>query len=139
MIVQNLDYEVIDGVYCKIHPHHRNGNPNKSQWTVSMCDELWAFVVSRIQGWVGKGQAWALHVVRGNVSVVGVSSDRARDLHLCRFVDPNSNNRWHGFPADYQVRQQDIPPVSVLRQWLGASLISKSAMRKIKQGQPCNL
>ena len=95
--------EVIPGVHYGCHPDHRNGNHNKSQWTISTTEEVESFKCSYSQRWVLGTRAWGLHLVDGQPAYLGTAIDRSRHLFVARFEDGNGNQRWqHGYPADHQ-------------------------------------
>lgn len=122
-----------------INPHHRNGNTNKSQWTISEADEIKCFDLAKNQGWVLGEKGWGLHVVGQKPTWLGVAQDHSTQLFVAKFVGDSSGVEWHGYPADYRNNHHDIPEEGILRKWLSESGLSAAKVRKIAKGQPCNL
>lgn len=118
----------------QIHPQHRNGNPNKSRWTVSYEDELSIFAGTAIDGVITDGQyMWGLFVPLYEPEVLGVTKngDQSR---IAIFDNGKHNGFWHGYPADY-IREQEIPPDDVLDLWRTKEIIRKPDINKIIKGQ----
>lgn len=122
-----------------IHPDHRNCCPSKSQWTISEVTEKNIFLDALGRQWIQGVHGWGLLLTHGNLSYVGVSSDRKRKLFVARFIDGASSHNWHGYPADHQRCQRDIPSTSVLNDWLQSGILPAPKIRKLMRGQPCNL
>jgi hypothetical protein len=124
------------------HPHHRDGRPAKSQWTISIAEELASFDHAGREDWLMPPEeptvGWGLHCVEGSPCVLGVAVDRSRDFIIAKFVTSNGSD-WHGYPADHQSNPQDIPLEAVLASWLQGSLFSAAKVRKIVRGQPCRI
>src|ERR1035438_3288612 len=96
---------------------HRDGTPVKSQWTVSLQAEQLSFDHATLKEWTsGVTVRWGLHL-SPRPENLGVSATAlgtpTRDLFIAKFVDGNSNDLWHGYPADPYRHQQDIPPINV--------------------------
>lgn len=72
------------------------------------------------------------------MQVVGINNDK-EELRIAKFIDGTGSDVWHGYPADYLNRKQDIPSTFVLQIWVSSGYIGKSDLRKIRQGMPCNL
>lgn len=126
------------------HPPHRNGNPNKSQWTITPDAELACFALSGNEAWLllEVGIGWGLHLeVDGtgtaNVSYLGENAARNRVLFLAKFV--GTSGQWHGYPCDPQAKAQDIPKPAILESWLAKKLLPAAKIRRILKGQPCSL
>lgn len=75
----------------------------------------------------------------GSLNYLGVIHDRNIDVFIAKFVTDKNHNTWHGYPADYQLKAQDIPAGSILLKWEEQNLITKAKMRKIMRGQPCRI
>lgn len=140
-----------DGVSYAFHPHHRNDSyrddpHRKSQWRPDFPQntELECFFLCFVNEWwvtgiQGKREGWGVYLPPGPFRYVGSSADARRDLLLAKFVDGTGSHSWHGYPADYQARPQDVPDPDVLKEWLRARPISPRAVRLISSGQPCDL
>lgn len=122
-----------------IHPHHRNNNPNKSQWTIAEAAETACFRRSEQEQWLFALKGWGLHLVGDEPQLLGVCRDRGRRTIVARFVGDANSGDWHGYPADPVACVQDIPIGEVRRVWLERKLVSKPALRKITCGQSCSL
>ncbi len=118
---------------------HRNNSPRKSQWKISDQDERTCFVLMYDSRWCERNCGWSLHLDNGIIDYLGVSVIRQRRLFLAKFVDGNNNQRWHGYPADHILNQQDIPTGEILLAWKYAGYLSFPKVRKLMRGQPCNL
>lgn len=121
---------------------HRNGASSKSQWTISKCDEHESFQLARSRDWCGLGLGWSLHLAGAKAQCLGAGA-RAKGRHdvqlfIARFVSGTVND-WHGYPADPQIHNQDIPPAALLERWAEAALITPVMMRRTLRGQKCQL
>jgi len=131
--------EVIPGVHYGCHPDHRNGNLNKSQWTISTSEEIKSFELSYSQRWIVGTQAWGLHLMNGHPTYLGMAIDRSRLLFVARFEDGNGNQRWHGYPADHQTKVNDRLPEELKELWIKNNILAVAKVRKLSKGVPCNL
>lgn len=123
-----------------INPQHRDGNPNKSQWTVLEADEKSIFDVSYSAGWKDEDDKKCFGIKNSGttLSVIGRCKDRIIDLKIAKFVSDHQFI-WHGYPANYRTNQQDKPSTSILKKWVDEDFITKSKMGKITRGQKCDL
>ncbi len=124
--------------YCH-HPHHRNNNPNKSQWTINTNQEASCFKSSYTNNWYVNSNAWGLHYLGEGISYLGVGEDRNKKLFLAKFKKEPNKNFWHGYPADYQRNNQDLPDNDILNIWKSNNILTKAQISKIIQGKPCKL
>lgn len=133
---------------CYIHnPQHRDGNPNKTQWTINEIDERSCFqFAGRLkyeQNCELSTTCWGIHVTNGRVCALGKSAVKSSapiyDLIIAKFVDGNANHKWHGYPADHEANIQDIPPECVRSSWLKSGYLTAAKIRKISRGQRCRL
>lgn len=122
----------------QFNPVHRNGNPQKSQWTVSYPDEVAIFNYSESQGWILVERGWGLYISNGTPQCLGVSRDRIRQLFIAKFVRTQPSP-WHGYPADHSRVAQDVPNELIVHDWIDDQLISRAKARKILRGMKCNL
>jgi hypothetical protein len=127
-----------------INPHHRNSNTNKSQWTISVGDEIGCFNHAKHQNWLTANKGWGLHIVNSAPNWLGVAQDQTTQLFVAKFVGNPSNSaasgtEWHGYPANYRVNNQDIPDEDILQKWLNTNILPAAKIRKLAKGQPCNL
>ena len=130
---------VIPGANYIVNPFHRNGTPSKSQWTISAQQEIASFSYAHAQSWVCANCAWGLHFVNQNISYLGTAQDHATRVFIAKFVNDINHNNWHGYPADHQINQQDIPDEPILLLWLSQRILPKAKIKKIASGKPCRL
>ena len=118
----------------QIHQQHRDGNPNKAQWTVSYEDEVSIFAGTFVEGLITDEQyMWGIYVPLSEPEVLGVTKNG--DMSKIAIFDNGKHNGfWHGYPADY-IRRQEVPPDDVLDLWRDKEKISKSDIKKIIKGQ----
>jgi len=121
------------------NPEHRNDNRRKSQWTITEGEEIECFRVAYDKGWRSGKNAWGLHHRQNAVTYLGRGEDRSIDLFIAKFKNDVPHNTWHGYPADYQRKSQDIPDAEILRDWVANNFLTKPKMRKIMASQPCRL
>lgn len=130
--------EVIETQY-QIHKQHRDRTPDKSQWIISCEDEVSVFAKTIGEGEIVDGQyMWGLFIPIVKPEVLGIT-DKKLPSKIAKFDNGIHNGFWHGYPAEYLKKNQDIPPYNVLFQWHKAGIITTATMKKIKGGQPCNL
>jgi hypothetical protein len=136
--VANVSIYPVDGMVYLPHPDHRNASPTKSQWTITVQEELMAFQLSHARRWLNAGVGWGLHLVDGQPAYLGVLRDTQSRAFLAKFVGSETQPVWHGYPADH-CRTHDQPAVAVLDDWLRSRLLKRQIIRKISKGQPCKL
>jgi len=132
--------------YIVVAYHRDNSRGKKSKWVINEEEELECFIASQEEMWVDEHTAWGIKyefveekkTLKIIIDAVGVS-EHDEDLHIAKFVDSNENNTWHGYPADYRRKKQDIPPADVLSAWMEAGILKKHQASKIKRGKKCNL
>lgn len=117
--------------------YHRNGNPKKSQWSISIDEEFVCFKTSRLQKWSSQKRGWGLHP-SNKFDEVGKLTDK-ESVKIARFQENSPNNQpikdeWHGYPADIRGKKNDIPTDSVLQSWLSKGYINKSQFIRIRRG-----
>ncbi len=124
-----------------VHPHHRNNNPQKAQWNITVAQEIGVFGSSFDSGWliseVGQGKqqvGWGLFIHQNRVKCVGKLIDRSKMATYAKFL--GINDEWHGFPADYN-RNFDKPTLAIHSSWL--QHMGEAKVRKIIRGEPCKL
>ncbi len=131
--------EVRPGIRYGCHPDHRNGNRAKSQWTIQQAEEITAFTYCYDHTWFIGDRAWGLHYQQGSLTYLGVGVDRQRALFVARFEDGNSNQQWHGYPADHQRNVHDRLPEQLKELWIRNGVLDPAKVRKLSRGQPCSL
>ena len=128
------------GSYLISSQHRIKGNPNKSIWTISHAEEVDCFIQAFNKNWKSEYEAWGIKLSNKNLEVVG-ENQREKKLKLAKFVNKNKTdaNYWHGYPADYMNKAQDRPTTNILKEWVADGYLTKAKMRKIRNGQSCNL
>ncbi len=121
------------------HPDHRNNTYGKSQWIISLDEEVNCFRKCYDEEWIVDQKGWGLHIVDHRVLYLGVDQPHENKVFLAKFIDGNKNQKWHGYPVDHQRSSADIPDTNILNKWLETSVLTPPKIRKILKGQPCNL
>lgn len=119
------------------NPEHRNNNPCKSQWIITEKEEIECFRVAYDKGWTNERDAWGLHYSQNTIAYLGIAENRTINLFIAKFKNDVPHNNWHGYPADYQRKPQDIPDKEILSKWITNNVLAKAKIRKIMAGQPC--
>ena len=136
MATEYPDYQIA-GFY-KAVSYHRNGTSDKSQWTISVDDEFDLFAQTKHDGQIYDDKGYNLWIVNDMVEVLGYT-EHGSETRMARFEDGTRSNHWHGYPANYLRAKNDIPPMSLLREWKKKGLIEKSDITRLKQQKPCSL
>jgi hypothetical protein len=136
MSTEYPDYEIAG--YYKAVSYHRNGTAGKSQWTISVDDEFDLFAKAKRDGQIFDDKGYALWIVADAACVLGITEHES-ETRLARFEDGTRSDHWHGYPANYLRAKNDIPPMSLLRQWKESGLIEKSDITRLKLQKPCSL
>lgn len=124
--------------YYKAVSYHRNGTGGKSQWTISVDDEIDLFAVAKRDGQIFDDKGYAIWIIDSKAGVLGVT-EHDSETKLARFVDGTRSDHWHGYPANYLRAKNDIPPMTLLRLWKDRGLIEKSDITRMKTQKPCSL
>ena len=133
------DVKIVDALHHYIAvSYHRNGTSGKSQWTISVPDEISVFTWGMSNKFKIDNKCWGLFLNDKKTEVVGLLTNN-EESRIARFVCGTSDSTWHGYPADYKRAIGDIPTDEILRIWVSKSYISKSKMLKIQQQKPCGL
>ncbi|MBS1073764.1 hypothetical protein JK176_02570 [Gluconobacter sp. Dm-73] len=115
---------------------HRDNTHGKSQWTISLPEEVKIFTLAMGNKWISDKWGWGIYTNAGQVAVLGVDKDHKTTLFLSRF-DENAGE-WHGYPVNYKEKQQK-PPSIILLDWVDQNIITKVQMRRIVRSQPCRI
>ncbi|MBR6178066.1 MAG: hypothetical protein IKQ70_09330 [Bacteroidales bacterium] len=125
-------YPLISGYYTALD-YHRNGSPKKSQWLISVDEEISCFVFAKQNDWISKEdhKGWG---ITDDCKVLGKTTAN-KETFIARFEEYDYNlDHWHGYPADLG-RPQDIPADFVLLDWYKyKKYITKSQYSKIRRG-----
>lgn len=114
---------------------HRDGTRIKSQWSVSVDEEINIFALGIDRGWLKQSCAWGLHLENGVPQCLGWSAKDpgpVRELRIAFFqlADP-----CHGYPSDPRRNVKEIPSNAVREEWLAKQYFTRRALRKITRGQ----
>jgi len=118
----------------QVNGHHRDKNPNKSQWIVSPRDEVNVFVNSYNNRWFDDHDndiTFGLKVTNNKLEVLGTTVKK-KNSKVAKFS--LYSNIWHGYPADL-LEKKDIPSTRILREWRNSGYISKKQCSNIVQGR----
>lgn len=122
----------IKGFYTSLK-YHRDKNPKKSQWIVSVDQEVDCFAQTKSENWISKDRGWGIIIQNKRLGKIGISV-LGEDLSIARFECKNNNDEWHGYPADLKNKTDDIPIDDVLIVWRNSGYINKSEFIKIRRG-----
>lgn len=131
-------HAIADGVSYLCHPHHRQSNRKKSQWSITPPEEVACFKRTWEENWFADDTGWGLHVVNAVTAYLGIARDGVTELIIAKFVCGNQQSEWHGYPADHTV-SSDRPADEVFRRWLAANSLPPAKIRKLQKGEPCTL
>ncbi|MFN6466282.1 MAG: hypothetical protein RMZ41_031320 [Nostoc sp. DedVER02] len=140
----NQKIEILPQIYYTHKIDHRNNSPEKSQWTISELQERNCFQLS-LQSCLNQSPyiSWGLYFEDDRVVYLGTSASNEPDfyqLFIAKFIDSSQNSNWHGYPANPSCgKNQDIPPVNILRDWQQQNYLRTTTIRKISKGQRCRL
>jgi hypothetical protein len=79
-----------------------------------------------------------LHMLNGAPEYLGVAEDHTTRVFIAKFVADHQGS-WHGYPADYRRKVQDVPPLPVRKLWLDNQVLTGPKIRKIGKQQRCIL
>lgn len=120
-----------------VHPHHRDNRPDKSQWTIIPDEEFECFVKAIITD-----KTFGLYLKDGKPQVLGKRKLKAIQegkgeavLYIARFVHDAACKVWHGYPADWELGDQDIPSSYYLKQWKAQGYFTPAQLRRIQKGK----
>ena len=122
----------------KVNPQHRDVNPNKIQWRVSINVELDLFRVSYDSCWFNQDKTWCFGIMSddGKPQILGDSAKNnppPTDLHFAKFVCDQS--LWHGYPFGKASSDLGQIPKQVLDSWKKDNHISNAVKNKIHKGR----
>lgn len=142
-----IEHTIIPPNIFYIHKaDHRDRSSLKSQWTIAEIDERNCCLFSIKNEWWDTGNpttSWGVFLISGKAAYLGLaaggSTSAAQELIIGKFLDSSKNGKWHGYPANHAQNTHDIPPTSVLREWLSQGYFSAAKVSKIVRGQPCRI
>lgn len=143
---QEIEIEIMDEeentaktiVTYWVHPHHRDKRPDKSQWSIIPDEEFECFV-----GATHLDKSFGLYLKDGNPHALGKRKNKAiqegkkdAKLYIARFVHDAAHKVWHGYPADGELGDQDIPSSYYLKQWKAKGYFKPAQLSRIQRGKP---
>lgn len=128
-------------IYMPVSVHRRQDSPHKSWWDIKMDEEIACFLQANALSTLIAGSGWAVHLGGGTrPTTLGYrwKGGKAFPLVVAKFVNKNESlGPWHGYPADYQDKPQDLPPVNVLQRWADEGFIRRHEVTRIRRGIKC--
>ena len=118
---------------------HRNGNPNKSQWTVKTEIELQIFTFGLLNEWCNTSQDVIWSIPKHSQQLTSIGTERAikgsstECLYIAKYTG-DSNGTWHGYPVSNK-SQPDHPPQEIVNQWIQTNHIDKSFFSRWVRGK----
>jgi hypothetical protein len=134
--MQRRDKPVTIGSYMYLNKKdHRDGTRVKSQWSVSVDDEINTFALGMDRGWLVESRAWGLHLKNGLAECLGQSARDPGPVTNLSIAFFQLANPCHGYPSDPKRNIKEIPPNEVRGDWLAKGYFKRSVLRKITRGQ----
>lgn len=81
------EHTILPGLKYIHKNDHRDGNYNKSQWSISQNAERNVFSLAHKSNWFFDNIGWGLHFVNKSVNYLGVSVIRSRELFIGKFIN----------------------------------------------------
>ncbi len=118
--------------------YHRDGSSGKSQWIITIEEECNCFINAVTHHWIIKNSiGWGVKMDSTiTLEIVGRNIN-GESLKFAKFI--GDRNNWHGYPADYRRKTEDIPLISILLKWQKLGFIKKHHISKIRSGKICSL
>ena len=133
------EFPIDNGITYGVKPDHRDNTHVKSQWTITVDEEVLCFRLTCERTWFLDDRGWGLHLTDGKAQYLGVGLDRNQRLFVARFEGDLPKQYWHGYPADHVRRADDIPAEAVAGEWIAEGYLPPSKVRKLLKGQRCKL
>lgn len=132
MVLRQLDgerWEVDAREHYWCHPHHRNGNSQKSQWSITRLEEVSSFAAAPKGVCSDPSVRWGTHFANASIAALG-----SRGEWLARFVGDGAIpiSTWHGWPACRW--PQDNPDSELLDHWVQHGVITRARARRVNRG-----
>jgi hypothetical protein len=97
------------------------------------------FKYTAYKNWIFEENGWGLFIDKDIINYLGIINNRNTSIFIAKFVVDINHNAWHGYPADYQFKAQDVPDKEVINKWIKEKYITKAKARKIMMGQSCRI
>lgn len=153
-ITNEEDSITTDKVTYWVNPHHRDKRPDKSQWTIIPDEELKCFTSSWQSRWYKRSvidgevmashldESFGLYLIDNVPHTLGIRKRKAiqegkdkAELLIARFIPDEAHKKWHGYPADGELNDQDIPSDFYLKEWKKSNYFKPAQISKIKRGR----
>ena len=120
------------------NPHHRSAGHNavKSQWNISIADEMQCYLGAVENHWMANNSYWGLHLIEVRPVVLG-SAPSNDALYIAKFV--SNQGIWHGYPVAHWLSPYDKPQMPVLESWVAGGFINRAKKARIHRGKKCAL
>lgn len=133
--VTNTHGDLVCNEIYQINPHHRDGTPKKSQWTITNRKEVEVFGWSQERGSLSDGFYWGV-LWDGALCLPLGMTPNSLNSKIARFECTAQPRVWHGYPVDYvNDPQHDCPDRDVLLLWARLGIITKAKIAKLIGGQ----
>lgn len=131
----NGNDKVLSKVY-QSNPKHRDGSRNKSQWRITLQDEVMLFGWAFENNSFDKKYYWGV-IQQGDKCIeLGFTTNRNIGSRIARFEHGNPPEIWHGYPVDYiRDPQNDCPGKRLLNNWRDWGIITKADIAKLISGR----
>lgn len=125
----------IQGKYKSLD-YHRDLNPEKAQWTISVNEEIDTFAGTKANKWIEGNRGWGIISAEKKHKIIGYVRNKGERIfvYIARFVGNTTTDEWHGYPANVARGTSDRPVDSVLREWRESKYISNSEYSRIRRG-----
>lgn len=126
--VDSERWKITDSEIYYCHPHHRNGDPEKSQWAISRLDEVNVFAEAPRDVCSNLLTRWGLNIADNQIAELGTNGE-----WLAKFISDGADvSQWHGWPACRW--PQDRPDQQLLEYWVVKGTITRARARRIERG-----
>lgn len=129
-----------------IAKHRRAFGYDIAKWSITIPEEYISFK-NALQATVTNGVTpdfdslnlcWGVHISEGILTKLGENHNNT-NIKFAKFTKHINNHEWHGYPADYQNKPQDVPSSKYLTKLKDDNYLTKSNLNKIIQGKSCSL
>ncbi|MDH1707054.1 hypothetical protein [Acinetobacter johnsonii] len=123
----------------QVNPQHRNGNFNKSQWSVKTDMELQIFSSGLINQWSNSSRDVIWSVPKHLPNLIEIGTERPtkgsanEPLYIAKYTG-DTNGTWHGYPVSPK-SQPDHPPQEIVNKWIDDNFIDKSFFSRWIRGK----
>ncbi|MBR6854003.1 MAG: hypothetical protein IKN03_01155 [Fibrobacter sp.] len=125
----------IQGKYKSLD-YHRDRNPAKAQWIISVNEEIDSFADTKANNWIDGNKGWGIIIGGKSHKIIGYVRNKGENIfvYIACFVNGAKTDEWHGYPANIARGASDRPVDSVLGEWRESKYISNSEYSRIRRG-----